>query len=61
MEDPRYLPSLRSLARVAAAYGYRLTVEFLPQDAPKTSGGSAPRPPKRSGGATPRPPRKRPA
>src|SRR2546426_6983965 len=35
MEDPRYLPSLRSLARVAAAYGYRLTVEFLPQDAPQ--------------------------
>lgn len=34
MEDPRYLPSLRSLARVAAAYGYRLSVEFLPQDAP---------------------------
>src|SRR5712692_9092469 len=48
MEDPRYLPSLRSLARVAAAYGYRLTVEFQPQDAPKQkpSGGSAPRPPK---------------
>jgi transcriptional regulator with XRE-family HTH domain len=35
MEDPRYLPSLRSLARVAAAYGYRLSVEFQPQDAPK--------------------------
>src|SRR5437879_13127781 len=35
MEDPRYLPSLRSLARVAAAYGYKLTVEFLPQDAVK--------------------------
>ena len=35
MEDPRYLPSLRSLARVAAAYGYRLSVEFAPQDAPK--------------------------
>src|SRR5207245_7475304 len=35
MEDPRYLPSLRSLARVAAAYGFRLQVEFLPQDAPK--------------------------
>src|SRR2546428_4286531 len=35
MEDPRYLPSLRSLARVAAAYGYRLTVEVLPQDAPQ--------------------------
>src|SRR5688572_26491835 len=50
MEDPRYLPSLRSLARVAAAYGHRLTVEFRPQDAPKTSGGSAPRPPKRQGG-----------
>ena len=47
MEDPRYLPSLRSLARVAAAYGYRLTVEFLPQDAPKTSGGSAVRPPRK--------------
>src|SRR5256885_5627395 len=50
MEDPRYLPSLRSLARVAAAYGYRLSVEFQAQDAPKTSGGSAPRPPKRAGG-----------
>src|SRR5438876_10272677 len=47
MEDPRYLPSLRSLSRVAAAYGYRLTVEFLPQDAPKTSGGSAVRPPRK--------------
>src|SRR5947209_1874310 len=35
MEDPRYLPSLRSLARVAAAYGYRLTVDFVAQDAPK--------------------------
>src|SRR5438445_10666059 len=47
MEDPRYLPSLRSLSRVAAAYGYRLPVEFLPQDAPKTSGGSAVRPPRK--------------
>lgn len=28
MEDPRYLPSLRSLARLAAAYGRRLRVEF---------------------------------
>src|SRR5437660_10741178 len=45
MEDPRYLPSLRSLSRVAAAYGYRLTVEFLPQE---PSGGAAPRPPKRA-------------
>ncbi|MFN2521028.1 MAG: helix-turn-helix domain-containing protein [Candidatus Limnocylindria bacterium] len=33
MEDPRYLPSLRSLARLAAAFGHRLTIEFLPQDA----------------------------
>src|SRR5256885_11040452 len=46
MEDPRYLPSLRSLARVAAAYGYRLTVEFLPQDAPKQK--TPPKPPKRA-------------
>src|SRR5207302_6377790 len=46
MEDPRYLPSLRSLSRVAAAYGYRLTVEFLPQDAPKQK--PPPKPPKRA-------------
>ncbi|TMC77276.1 MAG: helix-turn-helix transcriptional regulator [Chloroflexi bacterium] len=46
MEDPRYLPSLRSLARVAAAYGYRLTVEFQPQDAPKQK--PAAKPPKRA-------------
>src|SRR2546428_3801599 len=47
MEDPRYLPSLRPLARGAAGHGYRLTVELLPQDAPKTSGGSALRPPRK--------------
>src|SRR5437868_13467974 len=36
MEDPRYLPSLRSLARVATAYGAHLVVAFEPQDsAPK--------------------------
>src|SRR5207245_2715764 len=34
MEDPRYLPSLRSLARGAAAYGVRLQVAFVAQDAP---------------------------
>src|SRR5438270_13199662 len=28
MEDPRYLPSLRSLARLATVYGYELRVEF---------------------------------
>ena len=31
MEDPRYLPSLRSLARLAAVYGYDLTVDFTPK------------------------------
>src|SRR5438128_9553931 len=33
MEDPRYLPSLRSLARVASAYGAQLKVAFESQDA----------------------------
>src|SRR2546421_3958078 len=48
MEDPRYLPSLRSLSRVAAAYGYRLSVDFLPQDAaPPKKPASRPAPPKR--------------
>jgi ribosome-binding protein aMBF1 (putative translation factor) len=32
MEDPRYLPSLRSLARLAAAYGHRLRIAFEPKD-----------------------------
>lgn len=32
MEDPRYLPSLRSLARVANAYGAHLVVSFDAQD-----------------------------
>src|SRR2546423_4235067 len=36
MEDPRYLPSLRSLARVATAYGAELKVSFeSPEVAPK--------------------------
>lgn len=34
MEDPRYLPSLRSVARVAAAYGQRLRIAFEPKDRP---------------------------
>ncbi|SRR6266849_4229983 len=46
MEDPRYLPSLRSLARVAAAYGYRLSVEFQREDAPKQK--PPPKAPKRA-------------
>src|SRR5437762_9438697 len=33
MEDPRYLPSLRSLARVATAYGAELKVSFESPDA----------------------------
>lgn len=34
MEDPRYLPSLRSLARLASAYGHLLKVGFEPKDRP---------------------------
>ncbi len=34
MEDPRYLPSLRSLARLASAYGHLLKVAFEPKDRP---------------------------
>ena len=32
MEDPRYLPSLRSLARVAQAYGAQIKVSFEAPD-----------------------------
>lgn len=46
MEDPRYLPSLRSLARVASAYGHRVRIAFEPKE-PKPA-----RPPQR---AAPRP------
>ncbi|MGI8877783.1 MAG: helix-turn-helix domain-containing protein [Candidatus Limnocylindria bacterium] len=52
MEDPRYLPSLRSLARLAHAYGYTLTVRFTrpePEPAPAARA-STPRP---SGSASP--------
>src|SRR5579859_560518 len=42
MEDPRYLPSLRSLARVASAYGQRLRISFEPKDKPPA------RPPQRA-------------
>lgn len=35
MEDPRYLPSLRSLARLAAAYGHVLKVTFESKDRPE--------------------------
>jgi transcriptional regulator with XRE-family HTH domain len=38
MEDPRYLPSLRSLARLAMVYGYELKVDFTQKGgAPKGS------------------------
>lgn len=33
MEDPRYLPSLRSLARLATVYGYELKVDFFQRGA----------------------------
>ncbi|MDE3101337.1 MAG: helix-turn-helix transcriptional regulator [Chloroflexota bacterium] len=42
MEDPRYLPSLRSLARVAAAYGHRIRISFEPKEKPPA------RPPQRA-------------
>lgn len=32
MEDPRYLPSLRSLARLATAYGHDLKIAFDDRD-----------------------------
>lgn len=42
MEDPRYLPSLRSLTRLAAAYGHELRVTFEPRD--RQPAKAAPRP-----------------
>src|SRR6266566_7334127 len=42
MEDPRYLPSLRSLARLAGVYGYELKVDF------SQKGTAAQRPPLRA-------------
>lgn len=51
MEDPRYLPSLRSLARVAAAYGHRLKVDFEPRVPP---GGSKDRQPAKPAKPPPR-------
>ena len=46
MEDPRYLPSLRSLARLASAYGHQLRISFEDKDrpAPKAAPPRAPRP-----------------
>src|SRR4029078_9024346 len=47
MEDPRYLPSLRSLARVANAYGAHLVVSFDAQEekaAPPKERAVAPKP-----------------
>lgn len=42
MEDPRYLPSLRSLARLATAYGQRLLISFEPRDRAKAKREAAP-------------------
>jgi histone H1/5 len=50
MEDPRYLPSLRSLARVAGAYGAKLVVTF---DAPDEKAKERPAPPPRPAAAKP--------
>ena len=44
MEDPRYLPSLRSLARVANAYGAHLVVSFETQEATKEKTVPLPKP-----------------
>ena len=44
MEDPRYLPSLRSLARVANAYGAHLVVSFETQEATKEKAVPLPKP-----------------
>src|SRR5437870_7122870 len=43
MEDPRYLPSLRSLARVASAYGAALKVAFESPDASAKEKPAAPK------------------
>src|SRR3990172_11062715 len=57
-EAPRYLPSLRSLARLAAAYGHRLRVEFEPRD---RQGAKAARPPARAKAPVPKARRPTPA
>ena len=41
MEDPRYLPSLRSLARLATVYGYELKVDFAQKGAAVAKGATA--------------------
>jgi transcriptional regulator with XRE-family HTH domain len=43
MEDPRYLPSLRSLARLAMVYGYELKVDFFVKGAAALKGAAAPK------------------
>jgi len=55
MEDPRYLPSLRSLQRVANAYGAQLKVSFDSQTAaPETKEAPKPAPAPRASKPTPR-------
>lgn len=44
MEDPRYLPSLRSLARVATVYGQRVRIGFEPRAAASSKERAQPRP-----------------
>jgi transcriptional regulator with XRE-family HTH domain len=56
MEDPRYLPSLRSLARVAQAYGAQIRVSFEAQDE-KSADKNKPRPAPAKAAAAPKPAR----
>ena len=64
MEDPRYLPSLRSLARLATVYGYDLRVDFTQKGAVVQKPAPAPKPVsggQRSAPAQKAPPKKKPA
>lgn len=55
MEDPRYLPSLRSLARLAAAYGRDLRIAFEGRDKPAAKPPAAKPAPKSAPARAPRP------
>jgi transcriptional regulator with XRE-family HTH domain len=60
MEDPRYLPSLRSLARVAAVYGQHVRIGFEPGGTAAPARERAkPAPPAKEERPRPRPPAKR--
>ncbi|MBI2774102.1 MAG: helix-turn-helix transcriptional regulator [Chloroflexi bacterium] len=48
MEDPRYLPSLRSLSRLAIVYGQKLRIAFEPRDKPARDRYARARPPEKA-------------